>query len=177
MKLLTVAVVATALVVPDVVQSASLPRLQHRELHQQRMIRRYVGTLRFFAHHPRLARTHAGHRATWRAGIWVRVIRRELRDTRTERKQHLAARRVVRVVPSYGTDYWASKQIAAATVIARESGGDPWPMCPDPFDGGGSWYDTVACENSGSWYDSPGYYRCGLQFDPSWESRFGRLCP
>jgi hypothetical protein len=62
-------------------------------------------------------------------------------------------------------------------VIARESGGDPWPMCPDPFDGGGSWNDTVACENSGNWYDSAGYYRCGLQFDPIWERRFGRLCP
>jgi hypothetical protein len=74
--------------------------------------------------------------------------------------------------------YWASKQIAAAEVIARESGGDPWPNCPDPFDGSGAgWSSTLACENGGNWMDSPGYYRCGLQFDPSWERRFGPLCP
>lgn len=73
--------------------------------------------------------------------------------------------------------YWVNRQIAAANVIGRESPGDPWPNCPDPFDGGGSWWATVRCENGGSWYDSPGFYRCGLQFDPSWERRFGRLCP
>jgi hypothetical protein len=72
---------------------------------------------------------------------------------------------------------WVSKQIYAATVIGRESGGDPWPNCPDPFDGDGSWQSTVDCENNGSWYDSPGYFRCGLQFEPFWEKRFGRLCP
>lgn len=77
--------------------------------------------------------------------------------------------------PAPVTD-WVSKQIAAATVIASESDGDPWPNCSDPFDGG-SWTSLVNCENSGSWYDSPGYYRCGLQFDPSWERRFGPLCP
>ena len=72
---------------------------------------------------------------------------------------------------------WRSRQIAAAEVIGRESSGDPWPNCPDPFDGQGSWDDTVGCENCGSWFDSPVYFRCGLQFDPAWESRFGRLCP
>jgi hypothetical protein len=72
---------------------------------------------------------------------------------------------------------WIAKQIAAAEDIARKSGGDPWPNCPDPFDGGGSWQDTADCENHGSWMDSPGYYRCGLQFDPMWERVYGRLCP
>jgi len=82
--------------------------------------------------------------------------------------------------------WYVTKQIRAATVIGRESRGDPWPNCPDPFDGGGSWSKTVACENRAyherygyprEWLDSPGYYRCGLQFAPSWERRFGRLCP
>ena len=73
---------------------------------------------------------------------------------------------------------WVRRQIWAAGIIARESAGDPWPHCPDPYDGSGaSWWDTVACENGGSWMDSPGFYRCGLQFDPMWERRFGRLCP
>jgi hypothetical protein len=72
---------------------------------------------------------------------------------------------------------WRARQIAAAEAIGRESAGDPWPNCPDPFDGGGSWDDTVRCENGGSWLDTPGYFRCGLQFLPAWEQRFGRLCP
>jgi hypothetical protein len=64
-------------------------------------------------------------------------------------------------------------------LLARASSGDPWPSCPDPHDGSGaSWYDTVRCENNGSWLDSPGYYRCGLQFDPMWERYYGRrFCP
>jgi hypothetical protein len=80
--------------------------------------------------------------------------------------------------PPPKVDYWVARQISVATQIAQASGGDPWPNCPDPYDGsGGSWYDTVNCENGGNWYDSPGYYRCGLQFDPSWEYKYGRLCP
>jgi hypothetical protein len=78
---------------------------------------------------------------------------------------------------TYSVGYWEQRQIAAAESIGRSSSKDPWPNCPDPFDGGGSWYDTVACENGGSWLDSPGYYRCGLQFDPAWERVYGRLCP
>lgn len=43
-------------------------------------------------------------------------------------------------------------QIAAAEAIAQASRGDPWPNCPDPYDGSGaSWEDTVACENGGRW--------------------------
>ena len=74
-------------------------------------------------------------------------------------------------------DYWIAKQIWVANQIGASSIRDPWPNCPDPYDGGGSWQDTVNCENGGSWYDSPGYYRCGLQFDPMWERKYGRLCP
>lgn len=77
--------------------------------------------------------------------------------------------------------YWSSKQIAAAEVLGYEGdqqGTDPWPNCPDPYDhGGASWINTLNCENGGNWYDSPGYFRCGLQFEPAWERRFGQLCP
>lgn len=73
---------------------------------------------------------------------------------------------------------WAAIQIHYATLIARGASIDPWPNCPDPYFNGASWHDTVACENGGSWLDSPGYYRCGLQFDPMWEEHFGRrFCP
>lgn len=155
-------------------EAASLTRLDQREHKQQHTIRRTTGTLRFFARHPRAARTVEGRRAARAAGIWLRVARRELGDTRRERAQHLAAR--ARALQSAVATDWAARQIAAATVIGRESGGDPWPNCPDPWDGG-SFTALVSCENGGSWYDSPGYYRCGLQFDPMWEQRFGRLCP
>ena len=80
--------------------------------------------------------------------------------------------------PIYNANYWINRQIEVAEKIAHSSTNDPWPNCPDPvFNGAASWQDTVNCENSGNWYDSSGYYRCGLQFDPSWESRYGRLCP
>ena len=101
-------------------------------------------------------------------------------------RRHVAAHRRMRGECAPAVPWYVTKQIAAATVIGRESRGDPWPNCPDPFDGGGSWSDTVACENRRfhelygyprEWLDSPGYYRCGLQFDPGWEARFGRLCP
>jgi hypothetical protein len=82
------------------------------------------------------------------------------------------------VVRQYGPEWWVAKQIMAAETLGRESAGDPWPNCPDPYDGSNaSWYSTVRCENNGSWLDSPGSYRCGLQFDPMWERRFGKLCP
>jgi hypothetical protein len=111
------------------------------------------------------------HHATTRLGRKVRTLRSRLRALQQELER---ARRVHAVAP---VD-WRTRQIAAAETIARESSGDPWPNCPDPYDGSGaSWGDTVNCENSGDWLDTPGYYRCGLQFDPMWERRFGRLCP
>lgn len=79
--------------------------------------------------------------------------------------------------PVVTTSSWIAKQISVANMIGAASGGDPWPNCPDPYDGGGSWQSTVNCENGGNWYDSPGYYRCGLQFDPMWEQKYGQLCP
>lgn len=118
-------------------------------------------------YHARYVCRHgAAHHRRWacKARKW---LARELRETRAKMKPKPTS-----------VGYWVAKQIAAAEAIARGSAGDPWPNCPDPHDGSGaSWYQTVACENGGSWYDSPGYYRCGLQFDPGWERRFGRLCP
>jgi hypothetical protein len=98
------------------------------------------------------------------------------------RKAHPAAvpwlRGVVSRKQVRSVSYWAALQIHYATLIARSSSKDPWPNCPDPFDGRGSWFDTVSCENHGNWLDSPGYYRCGLQFDPGWERHYGRkFCP
>lgn len=91
--------------------------------------------------------------------------------------------------------WWIAAQIRAAEKIGAagdRARTDPWPNCPDPYDHAGhSWIDTLACENRAyfeahgntpeAWLDSPGYYRCGLQFDPDWERPpphgFGRLCP
>lgn len=96
----------------------------------------------------------------------INRLRSELRD---------ASKRTLSSVTSTG--YWVARQISVANIIGAQSAGDPWPNCPDPFDGQGSWQDTVDCENNGSWLDSPGFYRCGLQFDPMWERRYGQLCP
>lgn len=85
---------------------------------------------------------------------------------------------VLILAPAAQANYWIKKQIRVATIIARHAPSDPWPNCPDPvWNGARSWWVTVWCENRGSWYDSPGYYRCGLQFDPMWERIYGRLCP
>lgn len=103
-----------------------------------------------------------------------RLERQFRRRLHTLSQRRLQARRPS-VPPTTG---WRAKQIAAAETIAQESAGDPWPNCSDPYDGSGaSWDDTVNCENGGDWLDSPGYFRCGLQFEPMWEARFGRLCP
>lgn len=74
---------------------------------------------------------------------------------------------------------WALIQIRFATYIAKDAEIDPWPNCPDPyFQPGSTWHDTVNCENGGNWLDSPGYFRCGLQFEPRWEEYYNvRFCP
>lgn len=80
--------------------------------------------------------------------------------------------------PAHAIPWYVSKQIRVAELIGHSSQSDPWPNCPDPiWNRASSWQDTVNCENGGSWLDSPGYYRCGLQFDPGWERKYGRLCP
>lgn len=105
-------------------------------------------------------------------------LRARLAELR-QRVRHLAVH--TDAAPPVATDDWRARQIAAAEKIgaaADAAGTDPWPNCPDPYDHtGASWDDTVQCENSGNWLDSPGYFRCGLQFEPRWETVYGRLCP
>lgn len=113
--------------------------------------------------HARYVCNHGANRAKRWSCHAVQWLTRELNETKA------ALRRKVTVS-------WIAKQIRVANIIGAGPG-DPWPHCPDPFDGGGSWQRTVNCENSGNWYDSPGYYRCGLQFDPMWERKYGQLCP
>lgn len=115
-------------------------------------------------------RFHSCAFARWTGRLWMH----RARVHRVKFKNYLKAH------PVHDLQYWINKQISAANSIGAAShanGGDPWPNCPDPFDGSGSWQDTVNCENTGNWYDSPGYFRCGLQFKPSWETVYGRLCP
>jgi hypothetical protein len=90
--------------------------------------------------------------------------------------------------------WWVRRQIEVATILGKDGdaqGTDPWPNCPDPYDHhkhGHTWRDTLKCENRAyaeiygvwnpkAWLDSPGYFRCGLQFEPRWEHRYGKLCP
>jgi hypothetical protein len=147
-------------------RSDETKQLKTRERSQETNLAHAAGTTRLCE---RLKEHNAECRWHRRAVIW---LSRELNQTRAA-----MASRARAVSSSIG--YWISRQISAAERIAEVSGGDPWPNCPDPYDGSGaSWYDTVRCENSGSWMDSPGYYRCGIQADPAWERRFGYLfCP
>lgn len=113
-----------------------------------------------------VARHGAGRNQVWhrKAARW---LERELAETRALRRPR---------IPWYVTKQIAVAEKLGATGDREET--DPWPNCPDPYDHAGhSWTDTVNCENGGSWLDSPGYYRCGLQFDPMWERQYGRLCP
>jgi hypothetical protein len=109
-----------------------------------------------------VCRRGGGEHRRWacRAKVW---IAEELEQTRR-------ALRPVVVAPT------RARMIAAGEQVAAESVGDPWPNCPDPHAGGGSWDDTVKCENRGiyesaglaaAWrLDPPGYYCGPLQLDP-----------
>jgi hypothetical protein len=132
----------------------ALSVLENREASQERNL----------AHARYVARHGGGKNQRWHR-IAVRWITEELLETR-------------RALRPAVTD-WVAIQMHYGRRLALASAGDPWPHCPDPHDGSGaSWQDTVNCENNGSWYDSPGYYRCGLQFDPMWERHYGRrFCP
>lgn len=126
-----------------------------------------------------VCRRGGGAHRLWACRAATGWLLREWRETRA-----------ALVPPAVGIEVWKQKQIWAAEQIGRAAdlaGTDPWPNCPDPYDHRGhSWHDTVTCENRGFWerygddrvwLDPPGYYRCGLQFKPSWEEKFGRLCP
>jgi hypothetical protein len=58
--------------------------LKHREHRQTRSLHRYRGTLIFFSNHKKLARSRVGRLEVRRARVWVRVIRRELAETRAQ---------------------------------------------------------------------------------------------
>lgn len=58
--------------------------LRLREARQTRTLHRHQGTLRFFRRHPRLAHTKIGRVELHRARVWVRVVRRELAETRAQ---------------------------------------------------------------------------------------------
>lgn len=114
--------------------------------------------------------------------IWTTPINLRRYRMKVEWSRLVAARNATNSC----TPWYVTKQIRVANLIGAAATIDPWPNCPDPFFGGGSWYDTVACENRAyhelygyprEFLDSPGPYRCGLQFDPSWERKYGQLCP
>lgn len=118
------------------------------------------------AHCRYVARHGAGRNRDWHQScfVWVSAEARETRSI---------------LFPP--TPWYIAAQIRAANHLAANSALDPWPNCPDPGPRdnqgpGHSWHDTVSCENGGQWTDSPGFYRCGLQFDPMWENVYGRLC-
>lgn len=106
-----------ALILPHTGRGASLQRLEQREHRQHRSLRHHTDVLRFFAHHPRAARTAEGRRVIRRARVWVQVIRRELADTRRERRQHQAVRRKLQSAYVPAGSPWDA-------VAACESGGN-----------------------------------------------------
>lgn len=113
-------------------------------------------------------------RAEARQGVAPKLHRRQARQAeRWLRKLRRPA------APHWS--FWRLTQIWLASKIASVSAGDPWPNCPDPFAGGGSWDDMARCEARGTFeslgprawgVDPPGFYRCALQFDPGWEPRY-----
>jgi hypothetical protein len=65
-------------------RSGTRTHLQQREHRQVVSLHRYVCTVTFFQHHPRLAHTAVGRRELRKARIWIAVIRRELAETRAQ---------------------------------------------------------------------------------------------
>lgn len=61
-------------------QTQQLLLRQHRQTHN---LHHYRSVLRFFHNHPRQAHTKVGRRETYKARVWVKVIIRELAETRT----------------------------------------------------------------------------------------------
>jgi hypothetical protein len=148
--------------------------LENRERSQERNL----GHARY------VCRQGGGEHKRWacKAQTWIASELAETRESLSEREdslRHAGDGSSADSANSRSESGWAAVQMMYGNRLAADSAGDPWPNCPDPHDGSGaSWYATVACENNGSWLDSPGYYRCGLQFDPMWERFYGRrFCP
>ncbi len=132
-----------------------------------RSLHRYVGTLRFFRRHPRLARTPIGGREQRRARIWMRVIRHELAQTRTELRNKV---RPV-VVPTWfvadalcvhsGWHYSLAKRgeyVMFGHAFQRTDD------VPDSIAGG---------TGEGSWDEANYPYGGGLQMDGGFQSNYG----
>jgi hypothetical protein len=105
------------------------------------------------AHARYVCRHGGGAHRRWacRARAWISI---ELAETRR-----------ALLPPAVAT---SARMVAAAEQVAAESAGDPWPNCPDPHDGSGSWQATKNCESPGYGWgeDPPGYYCGPLQLDP-----------
>jgi hypothetical protein len=119
-----------------VARSGTSTQLQKREQRQLASLHRYVGTLVFFRHHPRLARSKVGRREVRRARIWVKVIRGELAETRSALQPRMP---------------WPSWWYAQAMCIHRHEAVD-WHEKSNPEDRGGmqfSWSTWAAFGGSG----------------------------
>jgi rare lipoprotein A (peptidoglycan hydrolase) len=81
LKILLVSILALS-VAPNSL-SASKSVLNNREDRQVASLHKYHGTVRFFDNHDRLARTFIGKRETRRAHVWIKIIGKELRETRS----------------------------------------------------------------------------------------------
>jgi hypothetical protein len=100
---------------------------------------------------------HAHRRWARKAVVW---LARELHQSIAWLQPPRPAPRIV---------YGGPANVIAAAERILAQGGDPWPNCPDPGDGG-TWQQTKDCESPGySWYEDPPGYFCGpLQFDPAY---------
>lgn len=76
------AAVTLAVTVQQSAIGASVSTLHHRQHRQERSLHRWVGTRTFFRNHPPQARSRIGRREMAKARVWIRVIRRELAETR-----------------------------------------------------------------------------------------------
>ena len=72
--------VVLVLTTPALASSSS--ELRKREHRQTVSLKHNLSTLRWFRHHSRQAHSRIGRREVRRARIWVRVIRREIAETR-----------------------------------------------------------------------------------------------
>jgi hypothetical protein len=82
--------------------------------------------------------------------VWVPILERELAKTRYA--IHVRQRRAQAQAAHTSEADARRRNIGAATQVYHEQGCtgrrcDPWPNCPDPFDGRGSWDDLKRCES------------------------------
>lgn len=114
-KILLVSILA--LIVAPNSLSASMSTLHAREHRQIHALHRYQGTKRFFKNHPKLARTTIGKRETRRANVWIKIIRRELAETRDYLHPKIAAPSMVSAQASwYGPGLYGNGMACGGTL-------------------------------------------------------------